>query len=383
MINSKFGDNQDSNNNNRASKGLFDDNRRTIHQMDNLNQVFQFRGSNSQVYTINPDNSYDQIARASRGDNFTNKESDENLKLPLDTEREEFDFTDNFISLTNKRYTYHGLVEYGLRSGFGICESNNGEKYIGFFRRDKRHGMGKLFTKNGESYEGEFKNGRPDGFIIYTSSEGIIHKGVMKNYIFLNNTNLEIKYKDQDIEITLSSDFNASCGAECGSNMIVGIGKILVGNKVIYEGEIIDYKMNGYGISIKNNTVFQGHRSEKMFNGYCEIFYRDGTKYSGFFKNNKKHGLGCFISKDCVVNLCTYDDNFRHGGSFTWKIQQENTNFFIFENWLYGFKGRKIDTKEEIEKYIPIVFPEYTSLTKIDHQVLTLYLKKIEPLVHV
>lgn len=386
-MNYKYNKNQTEENkeNNRASQALFDENRmRMIYEQSNKGTAFQFRGSNSGVFNSNADQSnfFFQV-RASVTEEKEDKDDKENTKIPIESQREELDLSE-CTSLSNNRYTYQGKIELGLRSGFGICKSYNGEIYIGIFRRDKRHGIGKLTTKHGSSYEGEFRNGRPEGYIVYTTSTGIIHKGIMKNYVFLSQSNLEIINRDQHIEITLDKDFETSPNYGEPNQKISGIGVLSMNGKKVYEGEINDYQMSGYGILMKDGNVFQGFRMEKTFNGYCEIFYKDGTKFCGFLKNNKKHGLGCFMSRDNVVNICNYNDNFRHGASITrkiplsWKQKETAQNeIYIFEDYHYGFRGKKIDSKNDIELYVANVYPEYLQYVNIDYSALTMYLMQM------
>jgi len=197
--------------------------------------------------------------------------------------------------------------------------------------------MPRPLMEEGFSYEGEFKLNKPDGFIVFKNNEAC-YQGMMKNFKFLSNSPLVIAYQKQIIEIIPEQEFNTleknerpnekynktnnlnnSNNSNSNPSSISGLGIIKLEKNNIYEGYIKNLNQNDLGVLRKEEMVCQGYKVNKQYNGYCEIFYRDGTRFSGNFRNNKKQGLGCFISKDNVVNISEYSENYKNGASITQK----------------------------------------------------------------
>ena len=69
----------------------------------------------------------------------------------------------------------------GYRTGKGIEVSNDGSKYIGFFKKNLKDGEGRLIYSNGDYYEGLFKSNKRSGQGKFVSKEGVIYEGQFKN----------------------------------------------------------------------------------------------------------------------------------------------------------------------------------------------------------
>jgi hypothetical protein len=52
---------------------------------------------------------------------------------------------------------FNGLVEHGLRNGFGAETWENGDVYEGNYAEDLRHGHGCLNKADGTRYRGNFE----------------------------------------------------------------------------------------------------------------------------------------------------------------------------------------------------------------------------------
>lgn len=127
---------------------------------------------------------------------------------------------------TNGKYT--GNRVDGKKTGEGIYEWNNGDKYEGEFSDDLMHGKGKLTIVGKGTYEGKFVRGKKSG-------EG--------TFTFINGD--------------------------------------------IYKGEWVDDKMQGSGqYTFANGDIYKGTFANDQFNG-SGTYTKDGKSYTGTWKNNE------------------------------------------------------------------------------------------------
>ncbi|SBT01189.1 MORN repeat protein, putative [Plasmodium malariae] len=133
--------------------------------------------------------------------------------------------------------TFHGEWENDQINGSGHLLYNNKFKYFGNFKNNLFNGNGLYVDNLLNQYEGEFLNGsfNGNGKLIFNKNTYI---GIFKN-----------------------------------SNLI-GKGKILYQNGLIYTGEIKDFLPHGYGfLSYNSSTVFEGYflQGKKNGNGFLTI----------------------------------------------------------------------------------------------------------------
>ena len=71
------------------------------------------------------------------------------------------------------------------------------------------------------------------------------------------------------------------------------VGKIkFADKKMIYEGEIVNFRAEGYGILLENGVkVYEGEFVRDKFEGFG-VFYEDMNVYHGFWIAGKKNGIG-------------------------------------------------------------------------------------------
>nr|UMO79882.1 Morn repeat domain containing protein [Pandoravirus aubagnensis] len=72
---------------------------------------------------------------------------------------------------------YVGEWVCGKRSGSGLGEWENGDRYEGEWRENWRHGYGRATSTNGRSYEGDWRRGRPHGRGAATLPNGDRYEG--------------------------------------------------------------------------------------------------------------------------------------------------------------------------------------------------------------
>ena len=169
-----------------------------------------------------------------------------------------------------------------------------------------------------------------------------------------------------EAEVSLSlnekEDYHETCSC------ILGLGRMINRDRSSYEGYIINNFQDREGIFKKESMIYKGRKNERKYNGFCEITYKDGTKYFGHFNKNKKNGLGCFISNDKLLNLAFYTENQKNGGSITRKYDYTlKKEILIYENYHHGFRSSKLEAKNTIADYVVEYYPEQKRLLEIDY----------------
>ena len=226
--------------------------------------------------------------------------SESNMKIPTLIENS---FNEKNTKNNNKLKTNCLIKTY---------DNNEDCLYKGEIDIDKNfNGYGELFLKNGKKYEGFFKNNKLNG-------EG--------KFYDTNNTLYEGNFID---------------------NILTGKGKITKINdnntKIIYEGEIENFKKSGYGKEITPDYTYEGNFKNDMKNGKGKLIYLEGDNYEGEFKdgeitgkghyiwsnqheyngtfiNGKMHGKGIYLWPDGSQYDGDYVNNIKEGnGQFKWK----------------------------------------------------------------
>ena len=84
---------------------------------------------------------------------------------------------------------YVGEFKKEVRNGQGVFIWGKGKwegnKYVGEWQNDKMHGQGTLNYANGDKYVGGFKDGTFHGEGTYTEANGTVTKGLWENGEFL------------------------------------------------------------------------------------------------------------------------------------------------------------------------------------------------------
>ena len=193
----------------------------------------------------------------------------------------------------DNKFIYKGSWHYdGYKEGFGILIDNNGNKYIGDWKKDKLNGKGRLLSINGDYYEGEFKNGLIEGYgIFHNKKDGYTYKGYFKN------------------------------------NKFEGDGEISYDNSMKYKGTFEDGYKNGEGIlSFNDGTYYQGHFEKNVFEGKGFFKFKDGRTYKGEWKNNNMEGKGEFV----------WNRETKYYGSYKCNIREGNGIYYFGPNYYDG-----------------------------------------------
>lgn len=169
-------------------------------------------------------------------------------------------FFTNFNS-TDRYFTWNGQCQGGFVDGTGVLNMYEGGKLLYIFKGNINNGFvegyGIMEWIGNGTYEGNFKNGKMEGYAIRIFGNGEKYEG--------NYTN----------------------------NKINGNGTYHYNNGNVYEGEFVDGKKQGNGKYIWNNNnsdepiYFIGEFYNNVRNGYGTIYYKNGTNWSGTWKNDK------------------------------------------------------------------------------------------------
>ena len=262
----------------------------------------------------------------------------------------------------NDNFNYYGEIVNNRRSGFGFCMFKNNEYYIGQWKNNKMIGLGKLRLKNGETYEGEFENNEPNGYIEH-ETEKAITIGIMKGFKFVEGEIICKKKNKYTIEARISY---------IGENIFaVGTINDYAGN--LYEGEMLNLNPNGWGIQRKKDKFVYKGQQDKGFNGYGEVYCVDGSKYFGFFKNNKKHGIVInFNVKEERISFAKYLEDSKNGATLN-----VHKNGLKVEIWHNGYRVKLIENFDLAKKYINSCYPEHEWILKLDYMKMINYFGKL------
>ena len=198
-------------------------------------------------------------------------------------------------------------------TGEGQLKLNNGKTFEGNFINGQLNGFGRYIDENGTIYEGEFENGelKGTGKIIKnkenTNDKSINNTRKEENKIIytgnIENFKKEGFGKEECIDYIYEGNFH--------NNMKNGKGKIKmkkIGDN--YEGEFTNDKITGYGKYIwENEHQYIGYFIDGEMNGTGKYNWPDGSEYEGVYVNNKREGKGRFKWSNGVI----FEGNFRNG----------------------------------------------------------------------
>ena len=183
--------------------------------------------------------------------------------------------------------------------------------YIGQHNDEyQKEGYGLLYLKSG-LFKGEFHNGKANGYGLLKNTEGTSMEGewtysseidglILDGYGIINNELGELVYKGQI--------------KKANEN---GIGIEFL-NDGYYEGEFKDGNKEGYGIFHPYNhdqiERYECEYKNNLCEGYGIVYYKDGGKFIGVFKNDLPNGFGLEIdSKFNIIYKGLYNDGFYNG----------------------------------------------------------------------
>lgn len=157
---------------------------------------------------------------------------------------------------------YKGTWEKGVFHGYGELTYKNGSRFLGQFQKGNRHGMGKYTSSSGYIYDGEWMFGRPTGKCKITYKNGDEYEGFSLN------------------------------------GLRHGKGKLYENeSQRTYHGYWQNDKIFGDIVIEANEWLFKGKMPDRCGRTSGELFYKNGTSYSGHLENFKRSGPGLYVGK--------------------------------------------------------------------------------------
>jgi hypothetical protein len=220
------------------------------------------------------------------------KQAEKNFESPINYEKDLSQYIEDIdndmlilISAMNSNKGENHTKEDGK-----IIEQK-GEKclYIGELDKNQKPvGFGVLYTSKGTKYEGNFNKGKLIGLGRYIDEEGTCYEGIFEE------NNLVSKAK------------------------IISINE--KGKKVVYFGEVKNFKKNGKGIETCDEYRYEGDFLNNLRHGHGRIEFLDcGDIYEGQFTKGKITGKGLFIWSNNQQYKGDFVDGIKHGkGKYKW-----------------------------------------------------------------
>ena len=206
-----------------------------------------------------------------------------------------------YINNDNFQYYYYGEIKGIYAYGYGWHE-NYKEKiyYEGMWKNSKKEGYGiEKYNKDNSLYKGQFSNGKKEGIGYF------------------------------------SWDDNFYMGEWSGGNLD-GYGIYQFGDGSIYAGAFVNNRMEGLGeFTFPDIKTYFGYFEKDKRAGFgILIWYKENKVFIGFWANNKKNGLGKFISNGKIrYGLWENDElkqKIQNEESFVSQLKGQERNFIHF-----------------------------------------------------
>ena len=203
------------------------------------------------------------------------------------------------------------------------------------------------YTTKGNEISEENKNtDKGDDLIIFDLNKKIIENGEyinMKGKIEIKKSDFHNNNIRGNFKIEGDNGNTISGYGKYKDELFVGEMKVLdKNNKLIYEGEFVDYTLEGYGKQIYPNEFYYiGYFKNGEKNGEGILFDKyDNIIYEGEFKNNKMNGKGILYNNNEIKYEGNFVDNEFDGNG---KLIKENGSYYIgeFKKGLENGKGQK------------------------------------------
>lgn len=241
--------------------------------------------------------------------------------------------------LKTSEIEYRGDFKEGKPNGRGVLLYGDDLKlkHEGYFKHGVKHGKGYFTTKENKIYITTWYQGRKDGRFFLKSPNGSIAEGLFKNDEIVGD--ITTKFINGDIYV--GNSINAyregkgrmvwanhptlkTYEGNFEKNKMHGKGLLTLRNGMIYEGNMYENKMHGSGelrtrsyvaigefhfgkpqgnfvVVYSNDDEYTGTFDNFKRNGQGRMIWsQSGNVFEGGWLNNKKHGLGKFLTGDLV-----------------------------------------------------------------------------------
>ena len=253
-------------------------------EINNNTNLDDYINNNSEIYKIK------SISNSDKNNFITEKlkNAEKNFIKPLnyDTDWQKYnkenDENADMMILIN---TMNNNKELKKTDENGFIIEYNGEKYLYIGKTDKNQlpsGQGILYTQ-GEKYEGNFYKGKLLGLGRYIDDEGICYEGIFEDNKLISKATV-IKRKEN-------------------------------GKKVVFFGDLVDFKKEGKGEEIcENEYKYTGEFFNNVWHGEGQLEnYETGGIYLGEFENGEITGQGIFKWKNGEIYEGNFIKGIKHG----------------------------------------------------------------------
>jgi hypothetical protein len=236
---------------------------------------------------------------------------------------------------------FEGLFVQDRRNGYGVLKENGRIVYDGEWKNDKMEGTGKSYDRDGKiEYAGEWKDNKKNGIgIVYNHNESnwvqsdgtrVVSQQTVKNILITEKTfangfaisqskeqvyigemdslglpqgkgRLYVKNKYLATQAGVLNNLSLVYDGEFSQGMMKGMGKLYGENEqIIYDGELLDNKRHGQGVSLRDGRIeYDGEWSKDRESGIGRVYtYSDEFTGADFIGN---------------TNLLIHEGVFRNG----------------------------------------------------------------------
>ena len=196
----------------------------------------------------------------------------------------------SFMTLSNLSAQ---CLDGDCKNGRGSYQFDNGNKYVGDFRRSIMHGKGTVYFANGNRYNGDWVSGLREGTGIYSFSSGNVYTGAFKKNRFEGQGTMNFASGNKYVGNWVSDQCN-------------GIGTFFFAGGDRYEGNFKNGKFEGQGV----------------------MYYKNNERYIGEWADNLRHGKGkLYRTNNTVVDGAWVGGTFIKTNTQNIPTEQANTEF--------------------------------------------------------
>eukprot|EP01125_Pyxidicula_operculata_P003603 TRINITY_DN1472_c2_g1_i1.p1 TRINITY_DN1472_c2_g1~~TRINITY_DN1472_c2_g1_i1.p1 ORF type:complete len:1025 (+),score=284.86 TRINITY_DN1472_c2_g1_i1:130-3204(+) len=203
----------------------------------------------------------------------------------------------------NTNEYYDGYWSNGKRDGAGTQSFATGEKYEGYFKDGEMHGAGSVTYPNKSTFIGFWENGKRVSGTLNFDNGDVTYKEAWKDD--LPGPSGQLEYSDGkkymgEVGYTITGKYTIKEFKIYRQ----GYGEMywMDGNK--YLGFWKNDKRKGFGVLVeKMGCKYYGHWSRSKKNGYGVEIMDDGTYYEGTFEKDERKGKGklCLPNGDVIL----------------------------------------------------------------------------------
>ncbi|CAM9549665.1 unnamed protein product [Chrysoparadoxa australica] len=216
---------------------------------------------------------------------------------------------------------YEGSFVHNAVTGEGSYHWADGSTYVGGVQRGLRHGHGTFVDAQGRRYEGSWSFGARSG---HGEQKFLAEPGGPESY-YCGEWKHDCRHGEGTMHYTSGNIYTGSWrdDKKCGKGTMEWVVR-----RERYTGGWLDDMQHGYGEHIWKGkeeaenadktqkqmcNIYRGDWRQSLRWGQGEFLYADGSRYSGGWLANKKHGHAIFISASGQVFESEFKNDRRTG----------------------------------------------------------------------